>query len=647
MRWLPHRPAPRTATTCGCATRRSRTRRCATPTARRSPASSCSRHRRPAAIVTKELTRATQGRCSASDVPTWTTGSPATARWSSAPPPSPIVAALGWDDVLTGLGPEGYVIRSGPHRRPARARRRVERATAARSTARSICCACCRRRRRSSASTSRERPRLQLRLLNHWDNLDGTIERGYAGPSLWQWDELPDAIDPRLHDYARANASIGINGAVINSVNANAAVSDAGVHREGRGDRATSSAPTALTRLSLGQLRRAARRSAGCRPPIRSIRPCSGGGKRRPTRSTRLIPDFGGFLVKANSEGQPGPQDYGRTHADGANVLADAVAPHGGIVMWRAFVYDADVDPDRVKRAYMEFVPLDGKFRDNVFVAGQERPARLHAARAVSSAVRRACRRRRSWRSCRSRRNTSASRSTWSTWRRCGRSSSTPTPTPRGRDRRSRKVDRRHRSQGQRAHRHRRRRQHRHATSTGPATHFAQANWYAFGRLAWNPALTAEAHRRRVDPHDVEPQAGDGRRPSRTIMLGSREAFVNYTMPLGLHHLIGGDHYAPMPENDDKRRADWSATYYHRADAQGIGFDRDADRQRRRRPVPPSRCATLERSADDAGELLLWFHHLPWDYRLKLGPDAVAGDRRALPDGRRCKRRRWRRTGRR
>ena len=216
------------------------------------------------------------------------------------------------------------------------------------------------------------RPRLRRRLLNHWDNLDGTIERGYAGRSLWDWDELPGRVDPRVADYARANASIGINGTVINSVNANP-----------KSLRVRTSRRPPRWRACFGRTASASILSANFAAPKHDRRPAdrrsAGPGVARWWRDKadeiyRLIPDFGGFLVKANSEGQPGPQDYKRTHADGANVLADAVAPHGGIVMWRAFVYDAEVDADRVKRAYHEFVPLDGTFRDNVFVQVKNGP---------------------------------------------------------------------------------------------------------------------------------------------------------------------------------------------------------------------------------------------------------------------------------
>jgi alpha-glucuronidase len=217
-----------------------------------------------------------------------------------------------------------------------------------------------------------ERPRMDRRLLNHWDNLDGSIERGYAGSSLWKWEELPDRVDPRIEDYARANASIGINGTVLNNVNADPAILGA-PSLEKVAALARAFRPFGIRVYLSANF--AAPRTLGGLPTADPLDPgVARWWREKVDEIYRLIPDFGGFLVKANSEGQPGPQDYGRTHADGANVLADAVAPHGGIVMWRAFVYSADVDADRIKRAYREFVPLDGCFRENVIVQVKNGP---------------------------------------------------------------------------------------------------------------------------------------------------------------------------------------------------------------------------------------------------------------------------------
>ena len=458
-----------------------------------------------------------------------------------------------------------------------------------------------------------ERPRLQLRVLNHWDNLDGTIERGYAGRSLWRWDELPGRVAPRVEDYARANASVGINGTVINSVNASATSltleyleKAAALARTFRpyGIRVFLSANFAAPAL-LGRLATADPLDPGVRQ----------WWKDKADEIYRLIPDFGGFVVKANSEGQPGPQDYERTHADGANVLADAVAPHGGIVMWRAFVYHADVDPDRVKRAYMEFVPLDGKFRDNVLVQVKNGPLDFqprepfhplfgampktplmlelqitqeyfgHSTHAVFLAP--------MW-------NEVLQSDTYSK----GPGSTVATIVDGAIERHVRTGVAGVANTG--------------SDRNWTGHHLAQANWYAYGRLAWNPDLTAGQIANEWIPMtwgsapDVVATIG-------SLLLNSYGTYVNYTMPLGLHHLIGGDHYAPMPDNPDPRRADWSAIYYHRADSRAVGFDRTrmgsgaVDQY-----YPPLR----DRWNDPASTpepLLLWFHRLPWTYPLKSG----------------------------
>ena len=327
------------------------------------------------------------------------------------------------------------------------------------------------------------------------------------------------------------------------------------------------------------------------------------------------IPDFGGFVVKANSEGQPGPQDYGRTHADGANVLADALAPHGGIVMWRAFVYNPEVDPDRVKRAYLEFVPLDGRFRDNVFVQVKNGPLDFQPREPFHPLFGAMPR-------------TPLMAELQITQEYLGHSTHMVYLAPMWKEfldadtyakgpgsAVAKIVDgslEGHQRTGIAG-----------VANTGRDTNwtghqFGQANWYAYGRLAWDPGLDAGA----IAEEWIAMTWGGAPEVVATIrsmMLDSREAFVGYTMPLGLHHLIGGDHYAPMPENPDPRRADWSAIYYHRADAGGIGFDRtskgsDAVRQYR---APLS--AQWNDPATVPEEFLLWFHRLPWDFRLRSG----------------------------
>jgi alpha-glucuronidase len=528
------------------------------------------------------------------------------------PSGSPLVAGLNWAPSLTRLGREGYVIRS--------ARVSGHAATVIASagevgvlygvyhylrlleTGENV-----------SALDITERPRIDRRLLDHWDNLDGTIERGYAGRSLWTWAELPGRVDPRVEDYARANASIGINGTVINSVNAKAESlradyleKTAALARVFRpyGIRVYLSANFAAPKL-LGGLPTADPQDAAVARWWRD----------KAAEIYRFIPDFGGFLVKANSEGQPGPQDYHRTHADGANVLADAVGPYGGVVMWRAFVYDDRVDPDRVKRAYLEFVPLDGKFRENVFAQVKNGPLDFQPREPFHPLFGAMPR-------------TPLMAELQITQEYLGQSTHLVYLAPMWREFLdaetyakgagslvSKVIDgslEDHARTGMAG-----------VANTGRdlnwcGHHFAQANWYAFGRLAWNPSLPAEAI---ADEWIRMTWSGDPPVVAtiRRMMLDSREAFVDYTMPLGLHHLIGGDHYAPMPENTDPRRADWSATYYHRADASGIGYDRT---NRGSDAVSQYRSPLREQWNDPATTpeaLLLWFHRVGWDHKMKSG----------------------------
>jgi alpha-glucuronidase len=524
------------------------------------------------------------------------------------PSSSPLIAALGWTAALTRVGNEGYVIRSasvGGHAATVIAS--AGDAGALYGTFRFL------RLIQTRVSLAHldivERPRLERRLLNHWDNLDGTIERGYAGRSLW-W---PNRVDERLADYARANASIGINGTVINSVNAN---------------------PQSLTQPLLEKAAAIARifRPYGIRVYLAAnfaapkmlgslttddpLDPAVARWWREKVDDIyTLIPDFGGFVVKANSEGQPGPQDYGRTHADGANVLADALAPHAGIVMWRAFVYDEKVDPDRVKRAYMEFVPLDGRFRENVFAQVKNGPLDFQPREPFHPLFG-------------AMPKTPLMAELQITQEYLGQANHLVYLAPMWKE--FLDADTHAKGAGSPVARvidgtleGKQRTGIAGVANTGRDVNwtghdFGQANWYAFGRLAWDPALSAVA----IADEWIQMTWGDAPEllaTIRSMMLDSREAFVHYTMPLGLHHLIGGDHYAPMPENTDPRRADWSATYYHHADASGIGYDRT---QRGSGAVDQYRSPLRELWSDPAttpDELLLWFHRLPWDYRLKSG----------------------------
>jgi len=458
-----------------------------------------------------------------------------------------------------------------------------------------------------------ERPALQLRLMNHWDNLGGTIERGYAGRSIWQWDELPDKLSPRYAAYARANASIGINGAVINNVNADPRI------------------------LSPEYLRKVAALAAVWRPcgvrmylSANFAAPVRLGGlatadpldqavarwwKAKADEIYGLIPDFGGFLVKANSEGQPGPKTYGRTHADGANVLADALAPHKGNVIWRAFVYDEDIDPDRTKRAWLEFTRLDGQFRPNIAVQVKNGPldfqprepfhplfgalkqtpviAEIQATQEYLGQAKHLVYLGTMWEEFLSADTHAHGRG------------STVANVLAGKILPSRLTGM--------------------VSVTNPGLdanwcghHFSQSNWYAFGRLAWNPELSAE---KIADEWTRMTFTTDDATAAviRGMMMSSRETFVNYTMPLGLHHLIGGDHYAPMPWNTRASRADWTAAYYHHASEEGIGFDRTRRGDRAVEQYFPAVSDLFDNIARCPEKYLLWFHRCPWDYRMKSG----------------------------
>ncbi|HXB60835.1 MAG TPA: alpha-glucuronidase family glycosyl hydrolase, partial [Candidatus Acidoferrales bacterium] len=458
-----------------------------------------------------------------------------------------------------------------------------------------------------------EWPAMQLRLINHWDNLDGTIERGYAGLSLWQWNDLPDKLSPRYTDYARACASLGINGAVINNVNADVRILSPEYLRKVAaladvwrpyGVRMYLSANFAAPVL-LGKLPTADPLDQGV----------LNWWKAKADEIYALIPDFGGFLVKANSEGQPGPKDYHRTHADGTNVLADAVAPHGGNIIWRAFVYDEDVDPDRTKRAYIEFTRLDGKFRPNVAIQVKNGPLDFQPREpfhALFGALK----------------ETSIIAEIQATQEYLGQAKhlvylGTMWTEFLGSDTHAKGPGSTvakvisgqvypNRLTGMVS-----------VTNPGLDTnwcghHFCQSNWYAFGRLAWNPELPAatiaDEWTRMTFTNDHNIVA-----IIRSMMMSSRETFVDYTMPLGLHHMIGGDHYAPMPWNATAPRIDWTAVYYHRASEQGIGFDRTKHGDRAVEQYFPPVCDLFDSLEHCPEKFLLWFHRCAWDYRMKSG----------------------------
>ena len=528
------------------------------------------------------------------------------------PRSSPAIQALGWDGELTKLGDEGFVIRRATvGGRPVLVIASAGEIGALYGAFHFL------RLLQVGQPIDRidvaERPRLQLRLLNHWDRFDGSIERGYAGNSLWQWNELPDRIDPRYAEYARANASIGINGAAPNNVNADARMLSAeylvkvaalaGVWRP-YGVRMYLSANVAAP-IRIGGLKTADPLDPGV----------VAWWKAKADEIYKHIPDFGGFLVKANSEGQPGPKDYGRSHAEGANVLADAVAPHGGNVIWRAFIYDEDVDPDRAKRAYLEFTKLDGQFRPNVLVQVKNGAIDFQPREPfhpLFGALK----------------QTPVIAEIQATQEYLGQAKHLVYLGPMWQE--FLEADTFAKGKGSTVARALEGAIHPYRV-TGMASvvnpgrdanwcghHFSQSNWYASGRLAWNPTLSARAI---ADEWTRMTFTNDEKTVAVIVamMMSSREAFVNYTMPLGLHHLIGGDHYAPMPQNAKAPRADWTATYYHQASAEGVGFDRT---MRGNKAVdqyfPPVR-DRFDSLATCPEEFLLWFHRCAWTYRLRSG----------------------------
>lgn len=441
-----------------------------------------------------------------------------------------------------------------------------------------------------------EKPAFDIRVLNHWDNLDGTIERGYAGRSLWKWEDLTDSVSARYREYARANASVGINGTVLNNVNAS---------------------PEILSADYLQKVRKLADvfRPYGIKVylSVNFASPMKLGGlstadpldeevarwwKEKVQEIYGLIPDFGGFLVKANSEGQPGPCDYGRTHAEGANMLAEALKPYGGIVMWRAFVYSPS-DADRAKQAYLEFQPLDGRFRDNVMVQVKNGPidfqprepysplfgAMPHTPLMVEFQI---------TQEYLGHSNHLAYLATmWNEFYRYVQPSSLKGVAG--------------------------------VVNVGDNVNwcghdFAQANWYAYGRLAWNPDLSAEEIAREwlaqtftIDRRFVEPMT--------QVMMESREAVVDYMMPLGLHHIFAwGHHYGPEPWCEvPGARADWLPSYYHQADKEGLGFDRSRTGSDAVSQYPDSLARVFDSLEQCPEEYLLWFHHVNWNQKLRSG----------------------------
>jgi alpha-glucuronidase len=473
-------------------------------------------------------------------------------------------------------------------------------------------------------------PSYQLRILDHWDNLNGTIERGYAGPSIfWREESTPSVTDEDKMlwtEYARANASIGINGAVLNNVNASPKMLGSDILEKVKAIADVLRPYGIKTYLAVNFNSPA--RLGGLKTSDPLDVDVIKWWRDKAKEIYSLIPDFGGFLVKANSEGQPGPQDFGRTHADGANLMADILKPYGGIVMWRAFVYNPN-DKDRAKQAYNEFMPLDGKFRDNVIIQVKNGPVDFQPREPFSPLFG-------------AMKKTSVMPELQITqeylghehqlvflstmWEEClksdtyqaGKGSTV-----------ARCTDGSVYSQ-------------KYTAIAGVANigldtnwcghHFAQANWYAFGRLAWNNQLSSEKIadewlRLTFSPEKTDLKTSNNNWqinflvPVKQMMLESREAAVNYSMPLGLHHIFAGEHhYGPGPWYAPKGvRVDWTPPYYHQADTNGIGFDRTRSGSNAVSQYHEPLRSQFENLKTCPEIYLLWFHHLSWDYKMKSG----------------------------
>ena len=478
-----------------------------------------------------------------------------------------------------------------------------------------------------------EKPDYRIRVLNHWDNLDGTIERGYAGHSLWKWDELPSVVSPRYEAYARANASIGINATVINNVNASPKILSDDYLQKVK-VLADIFRPYGLKiYLSINFSSPAALGGLFTSDPL--DKEVIAWWKKKAKDIYSLIPDFGGFLVKANSEGQPGPCDYGRTHAEGANMLADVLKPYRGIVMWRAFVY-SPTDSDRAKQAYLEFEPLDGKFRDNVIVQIKNGPIDFQPREPFSPLFG-------------AMKKTPVMPEFQITQEYLGFSNHLVFLAPMWKE--CLDSDTYVQGAGSTIARVTDGSLFPHSlTAIAGVTNigddinwcghpFAQANWYAFGRLAWKHSLSSEQIgeewlRQTFLPVALQPYNDSVNEISpkerqqlhsqlsllnSQLLQESREAVVDYMMPLGLHHIFAwGHHYGPEPWCDiPGARPDWMPSYYHRADDGGIGFDRSSKGSNATAQYHSPLCEQLDNVDTCPENLLLWFHHVPWNHRIK------------------------------
>jgi len=527
------------------------------------------------------------------------------------PGSSPLVAGLDLD--LGSAGPEGYVIRSvrlkGHPATVIAANEDIGVLYGAFHFLRLL-----QTRQPFTQIDVAEAPEVRLRMLNHWDNLDRTVERGYAGASIWDWHRLPDWEDPRYTDYARANASIGINATSLTNVNANA-MTLTPLYLEKAAALANVFRPYGI-RVFLTARFSAPMEIGG----LDTADPLDVAVRRWWTDKAKEIyghiPDFGGFLVKANSEGQPGPQDYGRSHAEGANLLADAVGPHGGTVIWRAFVYSDEEPDDRARQAYTEFVPLDGQFRDNVMIQVKNGPIDFQPREPFHPLFG-------------AMPGTPLMMEFQITKEYLGFATHLAYLAPLFEE--TLRADIRGEGGGATVASVIDGSLHGYA-QTGMAgvsnigtdrnwsgSHFDQANWYAFGRLAWDPGLDAatiadEWLRMTFTNDDAF------RQPVADMMMRSREAVVDYMTPLGLHHLMArGHHYGPGPWVEGGPRADWTSVYYHRATRQGLGFDRTESGSDAVSQYAPKVAAAFADREHIPEELLLWFHHVPWDYRTRSG----------------------------
>ena len=462
----------------------------------------------------------------------------------------------------------------------------------------------------SKAIDETEKPQVGLRILNHWDNLDGSIERGYAGKSIFKWEEIKlgkngkgGSISKSLHDrlitYARANASLGINGSVLNNVNASPKMMTAEYINKVKvianilrpyGIRVYLSINFASP-MALGYTKTAD-------PLDKKVQQW---WKKKAKEIYAAIPDFGGFLVKANSEGQPGPGDYHRTHAEGANMLADAVKPYGGIIMWRSFVYGANhKGEDRVKQAVSEFKGMDGKFRDNVILQSKNGPLDFQPREPYAPIFDNI-------------KQTPQIAELQITQEYLGQSKHLTYLAPMWKEFFDFvNPDKLVGISG--------------VANIGDDANwcghpFSQANWYAFGRLAWNPSLTAEeiAHEWLVQTYENQDEKFT--KPVEMMMMTSREACVNYMMPLGLHHIFKFDHhYGPEPDGFiASYPLEWCPVYYHKADAQGVGFDRSSKGTDAVGQYPEPYRSLYNNIETCPEEYLLWFHHVPWTYKMKSG----------------------------